>query len=455
MKLYLLVLLFLAWSLNMTAQYSAGIGRKVITPDIPVWLSGYASRNKPADGVLHDLWAKALAVEDEKGNRIVIVTLDIIGLSHELSEKITETISLKHRLSRSQLLLNTSHTHSGPVIYPSLGIMYDLGKEEMGALVKYQKKLTEGIVEAVGMAIGDLSPVSIFIGHGSAGFAVNRRQQTEKGMVIGVNKEGPVDHDVPVLKVETPEGQLKAVLFGYACHNTTLDIYQVNGDYAGFAQIEIEKANPGVTAMFIAGCGADQNPDPRRSVEMAQRHGKELASAVCEVLEGEFKTVGTPVRTGFASVDLELAPVSMESYNQDLAGENRYKAARAQFILSAMDKGYDVNSLVYPVQAVRFGKDFTILALGGEVVVDYSLISKKRYPKENLFVAGYCGEVPCYIPSARILREGGYEPETSMIYYGMPGPFSENVEAKVFSAIDRVMKKTGAKPVTRNYTTAF
>jgi hypothetical protein len=136
-------------------------------------------------------------------------------------------------------------------------------------------------------------------------------------------------------------------------------------------------------------------------------------------------------------------------------GDNRYRAARAQFILSAIDKGYDVNTLSYPVQAVRFGNDFTILALGGEVVVDYSLNAKRRYPRENLFVAGYSSEVPCYIPSVRVLKEGGYEPETSMIYYGMSGPFSENVEEKVFSAIDRVMRKTGAKPVSKTYTPVF
>jgi hypothetical protein len=114
-------------------------------------------------------------------------------------------------------------------------------------------------------------------------------------------------------------------------------------------------------------------------------------------------------------------------------------------MLEAWDKNYDVSRLLYPVQAVRFNKDFTILGLSGEVVVDYSLTAKKMYPDENLFVSGYCTEVPCYIPSRRVLLEGGYEPETSMIYYGLPGPFADNVEEKVFSAVKQVMKKTGAK----------
>jgi hypothetical protein len=114
-------------------------------------------------------------------------------------------------------------------------------------------------------------------------------------------------------------------------------------------------------------------------------------------------------------------------------------------MLEAIDKGYDISTISYPVQAVRFNKDFTILALGGEVVVDYSLNTKKRYPLENMFVAGYSTEVQCYIPSARVLKEGGYEPDNSMIYYGLPGPFAGNVEEKVTGAIDLVLKKTGAK----------
>jgi hypothetical protein len=293
--------------------------------------------------------------------------------------------------------------------------------------------------------------MKLSVAHGYAPFAVNRRLASEKGVVIGVNNDGPVDHDVPVLKVETPDGELKAVLFGYACHNTTLDIYEVNGDYAGFAQSEIERLNQGITAMYLAGCGADQNPYPRRTVELAMQHGKALADAVQNVLSGEFVPVRTPLKTDITTVDLEFSPFDTDKFKEELVGENIYMANRARFILGALDKGYDVTKLSYPVQAVRFNNDFTILAMGGEVVVDYSLKAKSRYKDENLFVAGYSSEVQCYIPSKRIIQEGGYEPETSMIYYGLPGSFSENVEEKIFSAIDRVMKKTGAKPQHKKY----
>jgi neutral ceramidase len=452
-KIYLIALLLAAF-IPINAGITAGVARKVITPETPIWLSGYASRTKPATEILHDLWAKALVIGEDDKIKVIIVTTDIIGYSHELSEDIAQRVIAKYGIDRSQLLLNASHTHSGPVIWPSLSIMYDLGKDDLKALVSYNSKLAGYIVDVVDMAILDLKPVNLSVAHGSANVAVNRRQQTEKGVVIGVNEEGHVDNDVPVLKVETPDGKVEAVLFGYACHNTTLDIYQVNGDYAGFAQSEIEKTNKGVTAMFLAGCGADQNPNPRRSVELAIQHGKKVADAVQKVLSGKFVPVRPPVRTEITNVSLGLSPVNPDKLKDDLLGDNRYSAGRAWFILMAMDKGYDVSTLSYPVQAIRFNKDFTILALAGEVVVDYSLKAKARYPKENLFVAGYSNEVQCYIPTSKVLKEGGYEPETSMIYYGLPGPFAANVEEKIFSAIDMVMKKTGAKPISKKYSVA-
>lgn len=450
-KVYLIFLLFTGLT-QTNAQFNAGVARLAITPDSSVWLSGYASRTRPSDAILHDIWAKALIIVDNRGDRIIMVTLDIIGLSHELSETIIQRVMNKYRIDRSQLLLNSSHTHSGPVIWPSLSMMFDLSTKDMQALIRYNRKLADDIIDVIDMAISDLKPAGLFIAHSSADIAVNRRQPTGKGYVIGVSNEGPVDPDVPVLKVEAPDGKLRAVLFGYACHNTTLDIYQVNGDYAGFAQIEVEKANPDVTAMFMAGCGADQNPDPRRSVELAMQHGKALAGAVQTALSGEFVTVHSPIRTYFTTVDLEFAPVNPDQFKEEMLSDNRFKIKRARFILDAIDKGYDIGTLSYPVQAIRFSNDFTILALAGEVVVDYSLNSKKKYPHENMFVAGYSTEVQCYIPSSRVLSEGGYEPETSMIYYGLPGPFNWNVEEKVFSAIDRVMKKSGAKPARKKNT---
>jgi hypothetical protein len=395
--------------------------------------------------VLHDIWAKALVIEDDKKNRIVIVTTDILGLSRDISEEVAKRVIEAHGIDRSQLLLNSSHTHSGPVIWPALSVIFEFNQSDQQSAMKYAEKLSDAIVEAVDMAFADMAPMQLSYYRGTAGFSVNRRATTEKGVVIGVNAEGPVDHTVPVLKATDMNGNTKAILFGYTCHNTTSRSELVNGDYSGFAQIEIEKMYPGVIAMYIAGCGADQNPNPRGTVELAAEHGKALADGVEKALAGEFKLVRPPIRTSYTVTDLEFLPFDPEIYRREIMGSDIYMQRRAKLMLEAWNKGWDVSKYRYPVQAVRFNNDFTIIGMSGEVVIDYAIAAKKRFPRENMFVAGYCTEVQCYIPSKRILDEGGYEPESSMIYYGFPGPFAGNVEERVMDAVVLVMKRTGAK----------
>lgn len=431
----------------MAAEIRVGIGRKVITPVLqPVWMGGYASRDKPASGIIHDLWAKALVFEETPESRVVIVTSDAHKLSRAISESVANRINKKYGIKRSQLLLNASHTHSGPMIWPNAD-MFDFKPADQQAVFKYSQQLTDDLVAVIEMAMNNLAPMDIRCGHGSSDFAVNRREPTDKGVIIGVNNDGPVDRDVPVIRISTPDGKLQAVLFGYACHNTTLggDNYMINGDYAGFAQIELEKAHPGVTAMFFQGCGGDQNPEPRGTMELAEQHGKSIAGVVEKVLAGELRTVRPPVRTDYTVVDLELRPFDIGIYEKDIMSSNRALQRRAKVMLLAYNNGWDLSHFAYPVQAIRFNNDLTILALGGEVVVDYSLWAKKEYKNENIFVAGYCNEVICYIPTRRVLNDGGYEPNSSLINYLLPGPFADNVEDKVLSAIHQVMKKTGAK----------
>lgn len=431
----------IALQYNANAQsYQAGIGRKIITPTDPAWLNGYASpqRFSPAAGKDHDLWAKAIVIEDESKKRIVIVTTDVLGLSHEISEDIGKKILEKYNIPRSQLMLNSSHTHSGPMVWPSAG-MFDYDTKNMIVVASYARKLTGDILEAVDSAIVSLHPVKIASGTGTAGFAKNRRSPEIKIR--------PVDHDVPVLTISNLQNRPEAILFGYACHNTTLGgtYMNINGDYAGYAQLELEAKYPGTTALFFQGCAGDINPEPRGTVELALQHGKTLADSVQKIVNGAMTPVNGLIKTGLVEVPLEFPELDIPKYQTEILSEDQYLQRRAKLMLSAYNKGWNVTIYKYPVQAIRFGKDLTILALAGETVVDYSLWTKKQYNKERLFVAGYSNEVMCYIPTKRIIQEGGYEPDLSMIYYVMPGPFKENVEEKIMEGIKEVMKKIGVK----------
>ena len=441
------VFVFLICGISSGADFKAGVGRIKITPEEPIWLSGYASRTKPSEGVIHDIWAKALAMEDPKGGRVIIVTTDLIGLPRPVSDVVAARLQKEHGLERARLVLNSSHTHTGPVVRANLATMYNLSPDQQRAVDEYTRDLTDALVSVASAALEDLKPAKIEFGRGTANFAANRRQFTPKGVAFGTHASGPVDHEVPVLRVTAPDGSIRAILFGYACHNTTLtgEFHQISGDYAGFAQADLEQSNPGATAMFLMLCGADQNPNPRSSLELAQQHGATLAAQVKEALNGKLETLKPPIRAAFQNIDLEFAPHTRERFEEELKNTNQFRVRRAQEMLKAYDEGRPIRRIAYPVQAIRFGNSLTLVTLGGEVVVDYVLRTKREFPRENLIVAGYTNDVMCYIPSLRVLKEGGYEADDSMIYYGQPGPFTEDIEETVFKGIYSVMDRVGRK----------
>jgi hypothetical protein len=439
---------FLSASALLAGDYKAGLATQVITPTQPIYLSGYANRTHASDGVVHDLKAKALAIEDKAHGRLVIVTTDLIGLPRTITDVVAARVQKQHGLERSRLIINSSHTHTGPLIAHNLELMFELKPDERRAVDEYARKLTDDLVGLIGKAIQDLSPADLWFGNGEAHFAINRREKTAKGMRIGLSPQGATDPDVPVLKVTGPDGKVRALLFGYACHNTTLggDMYKITGDYAGYAQNEIEADQPGVTAMFVALCGADQNPNPRGKLELAEQHGKALAAEVIRVAGMKLDRVQGRLRAAFQIVELGFNSYSRETLEKELKSTNVWHARYARTMLKMMAEGQPIRRYPYPVQAVQFGKDLTMVAMGGEVVVGYALWVKQNYGSKGIMVAGYSNDVMSYIPTVQILHEGGYEPVESMYYYGMPGPYNEQVEEQIHSALRQVLKRVGRKP---------
>ncbi len=429
------------------ADFRAGVARLDITPKSPIYLSGYGDRKHPSEGVLHPIWAKALALEDSRKHRAVIVTTDLIGLPRAITDVVAARAQKDFNLDRANLLFNSSHTHTGPLIRANLQTMFALSPEETATVNQYTGELTENLLAVIGAALGKLQPAGISYGIGAAHFGVNRRVATKKGMAIGVNPSGPVDPDVPVIKVEAADGAVIAILFAYACHNTTLtgQFYQISGDYAGFAQIELEKAHPGAVAMFMMLCGADQNPSPRSKLELAEQHGKTLATEVDRVLSAPLTPVKGMLRAAFSNIELDFALHTRETFEEELKSPVGAHVRRAQAMLDAYDRRSPIRHTQYPIQALRFGNSLTILALGGEVVVDYSLRVKREYGAGKLIVAGYSNDVLSYIPSQRVLREGGYEAVDSMTYYAQPGPYADDLEERIFAGIYKVMKRVGVE----------
>lgn len=462
----ILLLVLVAWLTAARAAeptWKAGIATTDITPTAAQWMAGYGARDRPAEGTLHPLFIKVLALEDARGHRSIVLTSDLLGIPQTIYDTTCANLKQRFGLDRAQIMLHASHSHCTPVLRGALYDAYPLPDDQKPAIERYSAELESKIVETVDKAFQNLAPARLSAGQGITRFAVNRRNNPEASVpqLLAQNAlKGPVDHSVPVLVVSGTNGALKAVVFGYACHNTTLSFYQWCGDYAGFAQIALQRNHPGATAMFFMGCGADQNPLPRRDVFLAQRYGEMLASAVEEVLLQSTTRLEPELHTAHELVTLKLGDTptlaDLEKLAQVPAGKRPSTETRwAARLLGELRAGRTLpRTYPYPVQVWRLGGQQLWITLGGEVVVDYALRFKQEFG-DRTWVAGYCNDVMAYIPSARVLNEdkpprapgrSGYEGNTSMYVYGQPAHrWADDVEHSIAESVRSLVKQVSAK----------
>lgn len=422
--------------------WKAGVARVKITPEQPLWMAGYGGRDHVAEGTTSDLWAKVLVLEDGSGQRAVLLTLDLVGIDRGTTQAIAARLAEKYQVPRERLAVCTSHTHCGPVVGFNLRPMHfeRVNEAEQQKILTYVRKLEDQVVATVGEALQNVSPARLSWGSGRTTLAVNRRtnREAEVPQVRAAGQlQGPVDHDVPVLAVRAPEGGLRAVVFGYACHATVLSFYQWCADYPGYAQTELERLHPGAIALFWAGCGADQNPLPRRTVELAQEYGRRLALAVDDVLNAPMAAVEPQLAVQYQEIPLPLDKLpTREAVAKDAESRDSFVAARARMFLREIDAGRPLSpTYPYPIGRWNLGQDVEWIFLGGEVVVDYALRLKRERRGKATWVAGYANDVMAYIPSRRVLQEGGYEGGGAMVYYGLPTVWAPEVENVILNAL--------------------
>lgn len=419
-------------------SWKAGLAAVKITPDQPMWMAGYASRTKPSEGVISDLFAKAIAIEDASGSRVVIVTTDLIGIPRELRQQVARAVEEKHRISPAALALNCSHTHCGPVVRDELetSVIYPLDAEQRARVEAYFVELREKLVGLIGSAVDNLQPATLSHSRARCGFAMNRRLPTANGYQNSPYPDGPVDHDVPVLRVESSDGKLLGILFGYACHNTTTGVMQFNADYAGFAQREIEKAHPDAIAMFVMGCGGDQNPYPRGQIDWAITHGKTLATAVEAALLPKPQPLQGKLKYAYREVELPFVAVTREDLLTRKDIKDVFEERRTAALLNEIQRNGRVReSYPYPIQTLQLGDTLSIVFLGGEVVIDYSLRLKRELGLLSTWIAGYSNDVMAYIPSERVRAEGGYEGTDAMRYTNLPSPWQPGLEERIVAEV--------------------
>jgi hypothetical protein len=424
--------------------WHAGVATIVVTPREPIFLKGYGARTKPSEGVRQDLYVKALALRDATGATSVLITSDLHSWTRGMSDTVAAEARRRYGLPRERLIFNGSHTHSGPAITGETVFRpsEDINAEQQAVIRRYTAQLLEQVTGLIGDAIKNLAPADVSYGQGLAGIGVNRRRSSATGR----SWPGPVDQDLPVLRVRGADGATRAVVFGYSCHATSAPgDYLIHGDWPGYAQAAIEAANPGVTAMFINGCGADCDPIPRSLPELPKTYGDVMGVAVGQVLGRQMRTITGPLTAVFDLVDIPFqTPPTRDELQARLKTATGMNARHARQLLDLIERdGRIADRYPYPVQVWQFGTGLTLIALGGEVVVDYALRFKREYGWDDTWVAGYSNDVMGYIPSLRVLTEGGYEGGGAMVNYGRPGPLAPAVEETIAGKVKELVTRAG------------
>jgi hypothetical protein len=427
-------------------MYKAGTASEVITPNEPLWLAGYAARTEPATGKISELNAAALSLQDEAGGWLVIASVDLIAVTKAIADPVYDAVQRQIGLPRERIILAATHTHYGPEFRDDKTLFFNVPAEYAARLASVRTRIIDALVRVIVAATKNQVPVRLYARRASASFAHNRRREGVKGG--NPSPLDTLDHDVPILDVvHDSTGLRKAIVFGYACHNTTLppEDCRYCSDWAGTAKEHLQSAHAGSTAIFITGCGADQNPEPRGSVELSRRYGQELATAVQLALtKDEGVEIIGPIRTAIEDVPLPMQPVTRESLAAMLNENDPPKQRKAKFLLAQLDRGEALMSdYPAPMQVIRFGQQLLMIVMSGEPVVDWASRFKRDFVSVAPFVwvAGYCNDMYGYVPTRRIQAEGGYEGGRANLWSWVPSPWTQEVEDVIAQAVARLVQK--------------
>jgi putative membrane-bound dehydrogenase-like protein len=419
--------------------YRVGVAQVDITPSYPIRLSGFGFRRTESEGITQRIWAKALAIDD--GEPAVLIAVDNLGIPAYMVDEVGRRLTKKAGLKRERLAITATHTHTAPMLTNVAPTLFGqpIPKEHQRHIDRYTAELTDKLEQVAVAALADRRPAHLRWGVGKASFAVNRR-----------TKGGPVDHDLPVLVVRDLKGKVRAIYVNYACHCVTLSNNKISGDWAGFAQELMQIDNPGAIALVSIGCGADSNPSSGVTgdkVELASRQGAEIAREVKRLLGGFLAPVTGKLTARRQTVELPLADLPTRKQWEEKARRKDAIGYHARVNLARLERGEKLRTKIdYPIQTWTFGKSLAMVFLPGEVVVDYSLRLKRELDRGRLWINAYANDAPCYIPSERVLKEGGYEGGGAMVYYDVPVPFRPGLEDKIIREVHRQLGQTFAAP---------
>ncbi len=435
---------------------NVGIGTADITPDHPVYLTGYASRTQKSRGVTAPILVQALLMEQSPGRkRILLLTYDLLGLDRDGVDRIKGAITRDFSLQPDEILLASSHTHYAP------SAMHFFWAGDNPGYLEY---VIERTLRAVRQSMSARISVSLWYGQGETNLGINRRSKNERTNQIEINPnpEGIIDPKVQVLGFKRVDNdKWAAVIFRLSCHPVTIpaDDNTIHGDWPAEARTILENSiQAGVKFFFLQGTAGNINPRrignkvlrQKATFEDVSKEGEEIADLILEILNTKMEKKeenGVPIRTILDKIPLSLQGLATKDQLEKIQhkSKNKYEREWAKIQLGKVTSGVQIPSTVpLTVQVVELGPEFRILALGGEVCVEVGNLINAAIGGENILVA-YANDVVSYIPSSQIVKEDmqyhGYEGEQSNIYYNLPSRYSEQIDDEIEQGIKKIIGK--------------
>lgn len=419
------------------ATYRVGVARIDVTPTYPIRLNGFGGRREESEGVGMSIWAKALAISQGDEAPIVLLTLDSLGVRLPMVDAVAAALKERYDLPRENLALTFTHSHCTPKVNGASDTIFStpIPADHQAHIDRYTDELLEALIEVAGQAIDHRQPSRLEWAVGRVGFAMNRR-----------TPGGPVDHSLPVLFVRSLEGKLRAIYTTYACHCVTLSYNKIHGDWAGAAQQAMERAHPGIVAMVSIGCGSDSNPDSGVTGDneaVVTEQGGAIAAEVERLLQGKTRRIQGRLLARFDRIELALQDLPSRAQLEALAQEASPAGYNAGWQLQQLDKNGKIKDhLDYPIQSIQFGTDLAMVFLGGEVCVDYALKLRELLRSDKLWLHAYSNDFGAYIPSERLLREGGYGGGAEVVYFALPAMLKTGLEKQILESVVEQFPKT-------------
>lgn len=405
--------------MDFAAPLSLGTSKVDITPPFPVSLAGYAWRKGNADGVSRRLYAMFFYFRQPTKERAyehaLLVSADLICWGSDLVESLRPILQDRFGLSPSSVILHATHTHSGPQTSKRLS-------ESIGSCDdRYLQFLESALIRGIEEAIASLEEVEVESGRGSCDFNINRRKFVDGRIVGAPNPKGPVDQEVLVYRFLASGKRPKAIWVHYTCHPTITDQNRISSEFPGAAMEMLENSFQGEPVVaYLQGCCGDVRP--------------------ALVRDGAF----------FRGDDLTITELGARLAEETLAILGERMSPLSQTVMICRHKevpleleklpGGEPTQVPFDITMVRLASELYLLAMNGEMVVEYGLKLKEAYAGKVLPLA-YSNGMLGYIPTGRQTVEGGYEGRDAYVYFGLPSPFTSLVEASVLQAVTTLLEE--------------